>query len=252
MSQALSGQQIGVDRAHLAHGELVTTPNRISAILDDIHRHLVLIGVRMDPDGPLYESVLIRLDTARTRLSLDLSGPVEDHARLGPGQRIHLHVSLRGIAIRFSITIDEVPIEDGRPLYVGQYPTEISFLQRRGIFRVHLPLHDRRRVRLQHKESENAFSAQIIDLSVKGFCVELNETDIDRTQLGSRFEYIGMKLPDLRSTLSGEAVLVNLRPSPRPGALSAGFVIANLDPQVERSLMRAALYYQREARRAGI
>lgn len=252
MRQTLSGQEIGVDRTALAHGESVTTPKRISAILDDLQRHLVLIGVRMDPNGPLYESVLIRLDTARKRLYLEQSCPIEDHAQLAPGQRVQLYASLRGIAIRFSMTLDEVLIEDGRSLHAGQYPAEIRFLQRRGIFRVHLPLHDRRHVRLQHKESEYAFSAQIIDLSVRGFCVELNETDIDRTQLGSRFEYIGMKLPDLRSTLSGEAVLVNLRPSPKPGALSAGFVIANLDPQIERSLMRAALYYQREARRLGI
>ncbi|MBK5962725.1 hypothetical protein CCR95_01060 [Thiocystis minor] len=252
MRQTLSSQAIGGDRTNLTHGELVTTPKRISAILDDIYRHLALIGVRTDPDGPLYESLLVRLDTASKRLYLEQSGLIEDHARLDPGQCIHLYVSLRGIAIRFSMTVDEVPSEDDRPLYVGQYPTEISFLQRRDIFRVHLPLHDRRSVRLQHKESQSEFSAQIIDISIKGFCLELNETDIDRKQLGSRFEYIGMKLPDLRNALSGEAVLVNLRPSPKPGACSAGFAIANLDPQIERSLMRAALYYQREARRTGV
>ena len=61
-----------------------------------------------------------------------------------------------------------------------------------------------------------------------------------------------MELPETRTALSGEANLINLRASPRPGLLSAGFAILNLDPQTERALMRAALYYQREARKKGV
>jgi c-di-GMP-binding flagellar brake protein YcgR len=241
LKQTPSDQEDGTDT------ELVRIPEKISTILDEINRHLVLIGVRLDSDGPLYNSLLVRLDPIRQKLYLDELNPLEEQQPLRAGQDLCVYASLRGIAIRFSMAVEDVLLEDEHTLYVGSYPSEISYLQRRDIFRVHLPIYDRRSVRLQQDESETELSGQIIDLSVKGFCLELRKTDIDQEQLGSIFRYLGMELPDLRSPLSGEAVLVNLRPSPKPDTLSAGFVIANLDPQTERSLMRATLYYQREA-----
>jgi c-di-GMP-binding flagellar brake protein YcgR len=249
LKKTRAGQDIKVEDTLLADEERVTSPARISATLADIHRHLVPLGVRLEPDGALYNSLLARLDAIQKRLYLDRLTPDEDRAKLCPGQKIGVYANLRGHAIRFSTSVDEVLLDAESRLYLVRYPSEISDLRRRDVFRVHLPLSQRRHVRLQRKESNTEFSAQIVDLSVKGFCLELNEADIDQEQLGSRFEYSGMELPDRRITLSGEAVLVNLRPSARPGALSAGFAIANLDPQTEQSLMRASLYYQREARR---
>ncbi len=124
---------------------------------------------------------------------------------------------------------------------------EITPSQRRDVFRVSLPAYDRRTVTLQHKSSDAEFSGQIVDISIKGFCVELPAIHVDFMPLGERFRYLDMELPDQRMTLSGDAVLVNLRPSGKPDALSAGFAITNRDPYAERALMRAALYYQRSA-----
>ena len=114
-----------------------------------------------------------------------------------------------------------------------------------------MPIYDRRQARLRHRKSKTDIETLIIDLSVKGFCLELSAADIEQYPLGSRFEYRDMILPDSQILLSGEVVLVNLRPTPKPGRVAAGFAIVNLNPQTERSLMRVALYYQREARKMG-
>jgi len=239
------------DQENMTDDESVTAPEQISATLDEINRHLVLVRVRLDPDGPLYDSFLVRLDKQQKRFYLNALSPAEVPEQGLFAQSIDIFVSLRGIAIRFAVTIEDVLREKDRTLYVGPYPTEILYLQRRDIFRVHLPLYDRRNVVLRHEDSDARTSARILDMSVKGFCVELNQADIKESQIGSRFEYMDMELPAQRNSLSGEATLVNLRPSPKAGLVSAGFAITNMDPQSERALMRAALYYQREARKAG-
>lgn len=249
MEQTPADREIAVARSHSDDDRAIAQPERIAAILDEINRRPLLIGVRREPDGPLYNSLLVRLDPTQKRLYLDEFSPLEDHRQMHAGQGVRIHASLRGIAIRFSTTVEEILLEDGHHLYAGSYPTQIVYLQRRHIFRVRLPLYDRRHVIVQDRATETEFAARILDLSVRGFCLEVGVSDLDETRLGARFRYAGMELPGQRSPLSGEAVLVNLRPSPRSGTLSAGFEIANLDPLTERSLMRAALYYQREAKK---
>lgn len=244
-------QQTPVDRESGTDPQSITQPERISAILDEIQRHLVLIGVRLDADGPLYNSLLVRLDKTRNTLYLDEISPREEHERLRVGHEISIYASLRGIAIRFVVTVEEILQEAGHALYFGKYPNKINYLQRRDMFRVRLPLHDRRQIKLQRQDSETEFAAQLVDLSIKGFGLELRAIDIEQDHPGARFRYFDMMLPELIDPLSGTAVLINLRPSPRPDLLFAGFAIANLDPQTERALMRAALYYQREARKMG-
>ncbi len=231
--------------------ESVRGPARISATLAEINRQLVPVAVRLDPEGPLYDSLLSRLEPVERRLYLDHVDPLQEPAPLRPDQAIQVFISLRGTAIRFSVTVQEVLVEDGKGLIRCDYPTEILYLKRREIFRVQLPHYDQRRVCLRHLDSDHEIDAQLLDLSVKGFSVELESGRIDPRQIGTPFEYTRMELPGLRGTVSGEAVLVNLRPSSRSGCLSAGFSMIDLDPQTERSLMRASLYYQRRARRMG-
>jgi len=227
----------------------VIKPERIASILNEMRQQLVLIGVRVDAEGPLYNSLLVRLDEATQQLYLDELNPFDAQESLAVGDIVHIYASLRGIAIRFVMTVDNIFIEDGHMLYVGAYPTHISYLQRRDIFRVPLPLHERRSVTLQHERSELELTARLIDLSIKGFCIGVLNGTLNSRCLQTHFRYLNMDLPELRAPLSGQATLVNLRPSIHPGITAAGFSIIHSDPQTERALMRAALYYQREARK---
>ncbi|WP_232424040.1 flagellar brake protein [Imhoffiella purpurea] len=211
----------------------------------------MLVNVRLDPDGPLYDSALIRLDQAERLLYLDEFKPMEPDEGIDPGQALDVFASLRGIAIRFTMQVQEVLQSHSSRLYVGRFPEQMVYLQRRDIFRVHLPLYDKRHLRLRSPLTSDEVDARLIDISVKGFCVEAPETAFDGVRIGMRFGYLDMDLPGLRTSLAGTGTLVNLRPSPRSGVVSAGFAIEDLDPQTERSLMRAALYYQREAKRTG-
>lgn len=214
-----------------------------------MRQQLVLIGVRVDVEGPLYNSLVVRLDEAAQQLYLDELNLFDALEAIGIGDIVHIYASLRGIAIRFVMTIERVFIEDGHVLYVGAYPQQISYLQRRDIFRVPLPRHERRSVTIQHEQSDLELTARLIDLSIKGFCIGVLNRTLNSRLLQTRFRYFNMDLPELRTPLSGQAALVNLRPSVHPGIVAAGFSIINPDPQTERALMRAALYYQREARK---
>lgn len=232
--------------------ETISSPRRIAEILSEANRHLVLLSVRLDPDGPLYDSLIVRLDPKRELLYLDDIKPAEDQTTLTPGQAVEVFATLRGTAIRFALTIMRGDGEGPGFCVAAAYPREIVYIQRRDIFRVHLPLYERRYVRIRPADSKQEMRCRIVDISVKGFCLEIDEGGIQPAQVGATFDYLGMELPETRTVLSGEANLINLRASPRPGLLSAGFAILNLDPQTERALMRAALYYQREARKKGV
>ena len=100
-------------------------------------------------------------------------------------------------------------------------------------------------------DTEMEISGRLVDLSIKGFCLEVAEHAVTPGQIGAIFRYAGMQLPDARNTLTGDATMVNLRPSPLTGFSYAGFNILDMDPQTERALMRAALFYQRDARKTG-
>ncbi len=232
-----------------ANSHVVTNPERITAVLHELRQQLVLVGVRIGTDGPLYNSLLVRLDPEQQLLYLDEINLFDAREQIVLGTEIHVYASLRGIAIHFQMTVERLISEENKQLYIGAYPKQIDYLQRRDVFRVSLPSHERRSVVLQHEYSTEDFTARLIDISVKGFCVGLLEGTLERSLLKTRFRYSGMELPGLRTPLSGHARFVNLRPSAHLGIVSAGFYILDLDPQTERLLMRAALYYQREARK---
>jgi flagellar brake protein len=228
---------------------LVTSSERIAAILNELCQHLVLIGVRVDTDGPLYNSLLVRLDPEQQLLYIDELNLFDNCPPLEIGTEVRIYASLRGIAIRFVMTIERILVEDHKQLYVGAYPSQVNYLQRRDVFRVALPKYERRSITLKHEESALELTARLTDLSVKGFCIGVLVGTFERSLLYSRFHYSGMELPDLKTALSGKARLVNLRPAAQLGITSAGFLLIDPDPNVERALMRAALYYQREARK---
>ncbi len=239
------------DQSDVAEHERVTESEQISDILSKINRHLVHVSVRLDADGPVYDSRLSGVDPERQVILLEALSPPDERSGLTPGQNVLVFASLRGSAMRFSLTVEEVVSGGAYPVYRGNFPREILFLRRRDLLRVHVPLYEHRQVSVRCGDAEREMVARVVDLSVRGFCLEIPETEIQSDQIGSRFVYFGMDLPESRTLLSGDAVLINLRPSPRPGFLSAGFAILDLDPVTERALMRAALYYQREARKLG-
>lgn len=229
--------------------DLVSDPGRIASALAEINRQLVLVSVRLDSDGPLYDSHILRLDDERQRIFLGHLEPANEAPVVRPTQDLYVFATMRGIAIRFASTVLHVLDTEDGPLYESTYPEQMLYLQRRDLFRVHLPRHERRLVKIRPLDMSQEIVAQIVDLSVKGFCLEVRASEIRQEQIGKTFHYQGMSLPDSRATLSGEATLVNLRPSPTPEHLSAGFEITDLDPLTERALMRAALYFQREIRK---
>ncbi|MBN2885195.1 MAG: flagellar brake protein, partial [Chromatiaceae bacterium] len=158
--------------------ELITDSARIGAILSEMRQCVRVLNVRLDPEGPLYSSSVIRLDPEQRTLFLDELNPQVGHWSLDPGQAIGVHASLRGVAVRFTTGIAEILSEDGIALYACPYPETLRYLQRRETFRIHLPLGERRGIRLQHPGSGAALIGRIIDLSAQGFCVELAPEDI--------------------------------------------------------------------------
>lgn len=231
-------------------GTVVTDPAAIVAALEDSGQQTAILTVRPDPDGPLFDSSLVQIDTQEQRLYLEELRP-EYKLQLASGHRLELFVMQRSTVLCCAVTLERTLLEQGRTLYKTHLPEEIHLFQRREIFRVHVPLYDRRDVRILSLDAGEEMVGRIVDLSIKGFCLEIPETDVHPSQIGGIFRYAGMQLPDARNALTGDAAMVNLRPSPCPGFAYAGFNMLDLDPQTERTLMRAALFYQRDARKAG-
>ncbi|NEX20144.1 flagellar brake protein [Thiorhodococcus mannitoliphagus] len=229
--------------------DLVSDARRIASALAEINSQLILVSVRLDADGPLYDSRILRLDEAAQTLVLDKLAPLDEQIQLSTEQDLYVYATLRGIAIRFTTTVKEVATTGETTHYACAYPEQMLYLQRRDLFRVPLPRHDHRTVSISDRDGGQEIVGKLQDLSIKGFCIEVEASEVNQHQLGSSFYYHGMSLPETRTALAGEALLVNLRASTSPGYLSAGFAIIDLDPQTERSLMRAALYFQRESRK---
>jgi flagellar brake protein len=244
-------QQAAAHQGGFENYDLISDPVRIDAALAEIQRHAVLVSVRVDDRGPVYDSRIRHLDPAQRVFFLERLEPPEEETRLRVDQDIYVFATMRGIAVRFAATVGEIQPPPGEALYSCGYPERLLYLQRRDLFRVPLPRSDRRTLRIRLNTEGQEIKARVMDLSIKGLCLEVAASEIAHQQVGLVYQYRDLDLPDSRVALAGEATLVNLRPSTTPGQLAAGFAISDPDPLTERALMRAALYYQREILHSG-
>lgn len=234
----------------LENQEPIREPERIAELLTEIQRHRLRLGATFGEEGGSHDVRLARLDREGGRIFLEALQPEADPARWRPGQPLRLDTHVRGMALRFETRVAGPPPNDQGHHGVA-FPDAIQSLRRRDLLRVPVPVEARRRVSLRGRTADEEIQSRILDLSAKGFCVEVEARWIARHRVGDAFVYFDLELPGRRIKSSGEAILVNLRPAPEASHRLAGFEITDLDPASERALMRAVLDYQREARRRG-
>ncbi|WP_018873711.1 flagellar brake protein [Thioalkalivibrio sp. ALJ16] len=227
----------------------VDNPDRIAGILKDLDHKLTLISVRLDEDGPLFGSALVRLDPTAREVFLDELTPPRAHGLVHTGSGLRVFAALRGVAVRFSTTVTRIEQEQQGALYVCPYPESLYYLQRRETFRVHIPMAQRPKVELNTKGWSEPVIGELTDLSVRGMCIELPTSTLDSLEIGTFLAFSNLLLPEVRERLSGDLRLANRRRSARDGYEYAGFEVAGSDQWLERQTNIALLHYQREARR---
>lgn len=227
----------------------VDKPERIASILRDLDHKLTLVSVRLEQEGPLYNSALVRLDPDQRLLYLDELTPSEGHQKAQPETEIRVFASLRGVAVRFSTRIQQVEQEADGALYACPYPETLQYLQRRDTFRVHIPLSQRPVVELHADHLPAPVQGEMVDLSAQGMCVELTLDVADQLEPGTTLRFENLMLPDVSERLSGDVRLANCRRSARDGHTNVGLQVIGISQWLERQFNVALLFYQREARR---
>ncbi|WP_373025228.1 flagellar brake protein [Thioalkalivibrio sp.] len=227
----------------------VDKPDRIAGILKDLDHKLTLVSVRLDVDGPLYTSALVRLDPGARELFLDELNPPRAHQQVTAGMSLRVFAALRGVAVRFTTTVARIEQEQGGALYACPYPDTLQYLQRRETFRVHIPMAQRPQVELRTPSWKDPVIGELVDLSGQGMCIELPTSTLDTLEIGSTLAFANLLLPDVSERLSGDLRLANRRRSTRDGYEYAGFEVVGMTQWLERQTNIALLHYQREARR---
>lgn len=228
---------------------IVDKPERIAGILKDLDHKLTLVNVRLDDEGPLYNSALVRLDSAARELFLDELTPPEANRHVQEGTTVRVFANLRGVAVRYSTVVARIEHEEAGALYVCPYPETLHYLQRRETFRVHIPISQRPRVELLYGGWAESGIGDLADLSAQGMCIEVPQEWIDSLEIGTPMRFENLLLPDVGERLGGDLRLANRRRSPRDGYVYAGFEITGMNQWLERQINIALLHYQREARR---
>lgn len=227
----------------------VEKPDRIAGILKDLDHKLTVVSVRVDTDGPLYTSALVRLDPSSKELFLDELTPRKAHQQVNAGTELRIYAALRGVAVRFGTCVTRIEQEQKGALYVCTYPETLHYLQRRETFRVHIPMAQRPQIELHAKAWKDPVIGEVADLSAQGMCIELSTDLLDALEEQANLAFENLLLPDVRERLSGELRLANRRRSTRDGFEFAGFEIVGMTQWMERQTNIALLHYQREARR---
>ena len=227
----------------------VDKPDRIAGILKDLDHKLTLVSVRLEADGPLYTSALVRLDSGARELFLDELNPSRAHQQVAAGMSLRVFAALRGVAVRFTTTVARIEQEQGGALYACPYPDTLQYLQRRETFRVHIPMAQRPQIELRAPSWNDPVVAELVDLSGQGMCIELPTTILDTLEIGTTLAFANLLLPDVSERLSGDMRLANRRRSARDGYEYAGFEIVGMTQWLERQTNIALLHYQRAARR---
>ncbi len=198
----------------------VSLPTQIAHILQRLARHHALITVSLPQCEEFFSSTILALDRESGVLSIDELNPEEGHALLLARKRLRISARLKGIAVDFETTLQDVRQEDGIAIYSVALPTLLHYHQRRAHFRAVIGAAHEVPIVLQTSHGRYV-EGRVHDISPGGIGALFQRVAADEFQRGERHENCVIELPrghTVQSTL--EVCFVD--PSEAPAQLRLG------------------------------
>lgn len=122
------------------HGLLLRSPRRIEALLHRLRLNRSLLSVRLEGSDQWHASMVVAVEPARHRFSLDALNP-SPSPMPPPGTRIAVRGRVDGGDLRFKCRYAAESMVEAEPAIDAELPEEIFVLERRSAYRLNLPPH---------------------------------------------------------------------------------------------------------------
>ncbi len=198
----------------------VTLPTQIAHVLQRLTRHHTLITVSLPECENSFSSTILAFDRATGTLSIDELNPEEGHALLLARRVLRVSARLKGIAVDFETTLQEVSQEDGIAIYKVAIPTLLHYHQRRAHFRAVIGVAHEVPIILETNEGR-VIEGRVHDISPGGIGALFQQQTPDVLQCGERVEHCVIRLPRNQTVQSALEVCF-VDPSEAPAQLRMG------------------------------
>lgn len=206
-----------------------------------------LLTVYVGPDKEPFTSAILEVVRDDRYLVLDELTPKAGHARLVADPRIELRALVDGIEMRCATRVLKVGVQDGLPYYKVEFPTEVSYAQRRRQHRVPVPLNQGYEVTFIFAD-EREVTGELRDLSAGGLCARIRNGDLDPKTDRNALAMCRIMMPEDKSIIADIEILhIDAPPRPRVPRLGGRFI--DLAPTPARRIAQFCAELERAQRR---
>ena len=198
----------------------VTLPTQIAHVLQRLTRHHTLITVRLPECENSFSSTILAFERATGMLAIDELNPEEGHALLLTRKALRISARLKGIAVDFETTLQEVSQEDGIAIYKVAVPSMLHYHQRRAHFRAVIGVAHEVPIILGTSQGL-VIEGRVHDISPGGIGALFPQQTPDVLQCGERVDHCVIRLPRNQTVHSALEVCF-VDPSEAPAQLRIG------------------------------
>lgn len=222
--------------------EKVTHGPQIAGLLKRVRDQRVLLSVRVPGSEAVYNSLLLDVDPARNIILLDELNPSAGHELACKARQLRIRCQCQGVELSFVCPIEIGKGQNGVSFYRAPLPESISYLQRRGSYRIRIGLNMHISVALP-VASEARIEGELFDLSMGGLGANLpNRIELAHGQI---IESCTLALPNCEPlTAEIEIRFVRIDKANQNQRIGASF--RNLNPQQQTQLRRIVTQLERE------
>lgn len=222
--------------------EKVTHVPQIISLLRRIRDHKVLLSVRVPGYDETFNSLLLDVNADRNTILLDELSPLRGHALICQVLELRARCQCQGVELSFACKVEVGQSKSGIAFYRAALPEAMSYLQRRGNFRVHVgvslpvPMH-------LPIEGATMIDGGLTDLSMGGFGANIKSGY--KFKHGQVIEHCLLELPKGES-LETEIKIRFVRDDPEHHLQHIGASFCKILPQQEQLLRRFVTQLERE------
>jgi len=190
-----------------------------------------------------YTSAILEISAEQRLLVIDDLTPSPAHAELALGTSLNIRAIVEGVELRFSSQVTQIGAQKGLRCYSVEFPTHVSYEQRRRQYRVAVPLTQAIEVHFDLPD-DRFLAGDLKDLSVGGLCARIREGRLEPALDSHHLASCRVLLPNQQSIVTDVELLDFDAPErPRVPRLRARFVdisptaarrVAQLCAEIER------------------
>lgn len=224
---------------------LLQTPEDIYGAL----RKLVLmqepVKIRIDGSEQTYHTTLMNTDFRSRSFFMTEISPDDGNQLIRQGHRFRIDSDHQGIYIGFKAD-GRLRFQPGEHQYRAEFPSQITYRQRRGSYRVSVPDSHPLQLCLPLPDLDKRLFAQLLDLSEQGFKARFRGNESAHLQPGTRYRGASIRIHEehhMDCELESRHVLLNDN-----GDTLAGFVFTRISSDAQRYIRKLIIDFQWEER----